>query len=270
MTTISGSDLLAIESLRADDLARERSRLHRLASASLAASPCPWEVDTDPRGGERHRGILTDTRKSDCDHVVLPGSSYLHDVDAQFIAAANPAAVLSLLRDVARLTDQLADVTRELDRANNQFVCLTCGTGVKADEDGCCSACGADCLVIEHGEMMLGSADSVTSGLLFDVTRDVARLTAERDEARRIAAGHLALIAAGQRGFDDLHSMVPGSGDIWTKVDALKKSLASRDTTIAELRAWLGRCRAYIAETDPPDDALADEIDAALGKEPTP
>ena len=32
-------------------------------------------------------------------------------------------------------------------------------------------------------------------------------------------------VAAKQRGYDDLHQMVPGSGDIWTKVDLLMKDL---------------------------------------------
>lgn len=30
-----------------------------------------------------------------------------------------------------------------------------------------------------------------------------------------------------QRGYDDLHQMVPGRGDIWTKIDLLLKSLAT-------------------------------------------
>jgi hypothetical protein len=34
-------------------------------------------------------------------------------------------------------------------------------------------------------------------------------------------------IDAKQRGYDDLHQMVPGHGDIWTKVDALLKLLAT-------------------------------------------
>ena len=34
-------------------------------------------------------------------------------------------------------------------------------------------------------------------------------------------------IDAKQRGYDDLHQMVPGHGDIWTKIDLLLKSLAA-------------------------------------------
>jgi hypothetical protein len=90
---------------------------------------------------------------------------------------------------------------------------------------------------------------------LLDALDALDRAEAERDASRR--------------GYQDLHSMIPGRGDIWTKVDRLKADLAARDATIAELHELLAECREEIDWRA--CDALLTRIDAALNeKEPTP
>ena len=59
----------------------------QIAALCAGATPGPWEVDEEG-GRSRQCGVLTDTRKADCDHIVLPGRSYLMLEDAEFIAAA--------------------------------------------------------------------------------------------------------------------------------------------------------------------------------------
>ena len=73
-------------------------------------------------------------------------------------------------------------------------------------------------------------------------------------------------LGASRRGYQDLHSMVQGEGDIWTKVDRLKTDLTSRDATIAELRGMLAECREEIDWRA--CDALLTRIDAALKEKP--
>jgi hypothetical protein len=75
--------------------------------------------------------------------------------------------------------------------------------------------------------------------VLFEKLRTLAAATLVDPSAREAfveAAGPMTVlvllgdIEAKQRGYDGLHQMVPGPGDIWTKVDALLKRLATMTT----------------------------------------
>lgn len=46
-----------------------------------------------------------------------------------------------------------------------RFRCPDCGTGVKADEDGCCAHCGADCVIVSVDPLRL-VAGTVIEGLV--------------------------------------------------------------------------------------------------------
>lgn len=67
--------------------------------------------------------------------------------------------------------------------------------------------------------------------------RNNARPTAEQIEAATVE------VAAKQRGYDDLHAMIPGSGDIWSKVVRL---VAERD----QLRAEMSRMRPVVEHAE--------------------
>lgn len=77
---------------------------------------------------------------------------------------------------------------------------------------------------------------------LFEKLRTLAAAALVDSNAREAfieAAGPMTVLVllgdidAKQRGYDDLHQMVPGHGDIWTKIDVLLKRLdaitAARD-----------------------------------------
>jgi hypothetical protein len=82
----------------------------------------------------------------------------------------------------------------------------------------------------------------------FDLRADAA--TIQHANAEFIAAARTAIPAlldaldaaererdAKQRGFEDLHEMVPGASDIWTKVDAVLKRIAALEKAVAWAKA---------------------------------
>ncbi len=84
-----------------DDLAKLR------AIAEAATQPSPWTVREDHRGADERRCMVVDRDDmwvADCGN---------DDENSHFIAAANPAAVLSLLDELARVR-RLAEEACEL------------------------------------------------------------------------------------------------------------------------------------------------------------
>lgn len=88
--------------------------------------------------------------------------------------------------EAARLESQTAeDLLRQaLDPAPrepspNRFDCESCGTGVSADEDGCCATCGQTCWQWVNGECVLAGgaepeeamADEAEKPTLIDLTK---------------------------------------------------------------------------------------------------
>lgn len=105
---------------------------------------------------ERQRGLLEAARL----HLEKWGPSVLESFDVRNAAVREAKAAIEQ-RDSALAERDLARA--QLEQWRNQFICLECGLGQKADEDGCCSGCGRDCLIVEDGE--LRNADAVIAGL---------------------------------------------------------------------------------------------------------
>ncbi len=97
--------------------------------------------------------------------------------DATFIAAART--------DVPALLALVRELEAEKAASDNQFICLECGTGVKGDEDGCCTGCGRDCLIIEDGVMRNADAvrDSMSGECDAEVRTSLAEYAAKVDAA---------------------------------------------------------------------------------------
>ena len=93
------------------------AELRRLAEA---ATPGPWEAfgAVDGRRGERWLGVTTDMRATESARAgdVFSAQDCTRQ-DALFIAAANPAAVLSLLDDADALRAELAHMREARDNA---------------------------------------------------------------------------------------------------------------------------------------------------------
>lgn len=92
----------------------------------------------------------------------------------------------------SRLARLLWKVKRERDtraaklaRWTDCFICVECGRG-KADEEGCCTTCGRDVLIVEGGKLTRPLSHFYDRDAIDEYTdkleADVAALTAERDK----------------------------------------------------------------------------------------
>lgn len=77
--------------------------------------------------------------------------------------------------DLATMTTRATAAELECEKWRNCFICLECGRGA-ADEDGCCTTCGRDCLIFADGR------------LITNTYADVFEATVRRDTALAIAA----------------------------------------------------------------------------------
>ena len=175
------------------------------------------------------------------DRPSLPGDSREVLTNAEWGALASPNNHIVLLAS-GRIIDRLvAEVLRMRAASNAVFACIECDGEVKADEDGCCSGCGADCFELigspeereslrQHiserceaevailrarSERLLAEVDGKAL-LLGEASARIERLLARNDALERVAKAGWSISAASYRG---------------APVDALRAALQALQTT---------------------------------------
>ena len=142
-----------------------------------------------------------------------------------------------------RVVTELANAIAEIDRLRNQFICLECGTGAKVDDDGACTTCGADCLVIAGG--VLRNAESV-----IDWYRDEDVML--RASGDRVTADYHA-----NRALKTLHARVEALGPLlretleWLDVATESPDVEDEDDQ-RRLFATIDRVRSALESIDAP------------------
>lgn len=172
---------------------------------------------------------------SSCSHNVMIGERVaelrVRTGDAPDLVAQRDAAIAQ--RDAARA---------DLDRWRNQFVCVQCEalhTGV--DEDGCCTTCGMDCLVIVDGKLTGGDSvmDCIADADCESSRDEIGEAMRERDThklnldialdcAKEIGEERDAAIARAERLAGAVESLQGQRETLRSEVAELRRALALR------------------------------------------
>lgn len=156
------------------------------------------------------------------------------DLEAM-VARARAAKELADKATPETADDVLALVER-LDREMNQFICLNCGIGVKADGDGCCVTCGMDVLALDNGQLINGDAvknaiiDAVSDCRDKDMEQAFMACDAEVERLQRLTAERDAAHAVTRK---ELHD---ARGELQKLSYRVDLSEAKREALIAEIR----------------------------------
>jgi hypothetical protein len=119
---------------------------------------------------------------------------------------------------------------------DERFRCADCGFGVKADEDGCCATCGADCEVWVHADTDLFAAiDDVTT-----LRARVATLEREMAEMREALSSRDLICEALQRELGPERTLRALGLDPERVAQSRREIAEGKVISLDELRASLG------------------------------
>lgn len=244
--------------------------IDRWLDVACAATPNDWQRGASPEDGRAYMLETYDKRAAGpvgCVHiddperpgesliVAITGNGPTSEANARHIAYSSPRNVVLVLRELRAARDRIDLLTGQLSEATTTICGLVEGT-VRTFRSRAADALADEVDVLVRRKEIDSRSPAADALLSF-------RDPPSTERSCRLAALE-ADVAAKQRGYDDLHQMVPGQMDIWTKVDALVKR---ERALVAGLQDAERRERAALADADElvaiarrhlPPDAAAD------------
>lgn len=98
-------------------------------------------ADIGPKGRDRDGHRWTEMPGMFCVYCKI------EDPREAMIATHGPEVLLASISSCPVENGTKDEIDVQIKEGPQHFVCTECGVHVKADEDGCCASCGADCKI---------------------------------------------------------------------------------------------------------------------------
>lgn len=157
---------------------RETADHAELARLAEAATHKSWAAFTDDSGGRPHTNLVSFDPTTDC--ALSISGAHKNDPNVAFIAAANPATVLSLLSEIAALRGERDRLRNAVSKSNDE-ICQSLGKALghpwfKDDQANFPGSTETDGVCV---------GDHVAESIADEASRRLTQAERQRDELRK-------------------------------------------------------------------------------------